>query len=127
MFSLRAKYYLPLALLLLINFLLTLQKIYLQMPGIDIPMHLAGGAFVAYFFHGYFLTFHKDWWHKTPRYLKIFILVGAAAILATCWEWYEFFSDKYLGTFDQLSEADTMGDFFCGLLGGFFSSIFYKN
>ncbi len=85
----------------------------------DVVMHFLGGWSIAY---GAFLAVA---WAEEKQYLTIkrwlarcLIVVMLVLSTAVFWEFYEFILDHFWQTLNQPSVADTMMDFFMGLLGG---------
>jgi len=93
---------------------------YKSWPSFDVPMHLAGGLAIAYFFHvasiqGSALGVLGSW-HRTSHALLVF---GWTAVAAIVWEFAEFTSDRFLGTRMQGGDlTDTLKDLLLGLIGG---------
>lgn len=87
---------------------------------IDMPMHLAGGMFVAFWA---LLAFKKDLaaWSLSKGILTI---LGITALVSIGWEFFEWGFDHTIGfqyhlLLAQVSLKDTMGDLLFDLLGGF--------
>ena len=92
---------------------------YDHFPWLDIPMHFIGGAAMAYSYTVFLKMLRaRGCMGEMDRIIKILFIVSLVALTAVVWEWHEFFRDTFFGEHTQLSEADTMGDFFMGLLGG---------
>ncbi len=94
--------------------------LYRVLPLVDLPLHLAGGAAIAFFFwRGLAL--------REARFAVGELVPGAAGILsfalagtaAVGWEFAEWVSDRYFGTHAQLGLEDTLLDMFLGIAGGF--------
>ena len=96
-------------------------------PQLDIPMHIVGGASVAWAawaLMSYARTVKKL--PKLPFWFSVFVAVGAAALVGVLWEHYEFLHDVILHTNQQLSQfgtADTMKDLADVLIGGLLLSV----
>ena len=114
--------------------LMVVQQIFLTthvyewyLPQLDIPMHIIGGASVAWAvwaLMNYARSEKKL--PKLPFWFSVFIAVGAAALVGVLWEHYEFLHDVYLHTDEQLAQfgtSDTMKDLADDLLGGFLLSV----
>ena len=92
---------------------------YLVFPSLDVPMHLLGGAAIAWFFHRSLAV-------RECRPILGPLTGTAAALLsfaATCtaavyWEFAEWLSDRFLGTHAQRGLDDTMLDMSLGIAGG---------
>lgn len=113
-------FYPPILVYLLPNYLIGVYfQMYLIWSRYDILVHFFGGVSMA--ITGYLLLklCEKQKWirihNKYIYWLLIICYVCATAIL---WEFYEFLCDHYLGTFNQPSLADTIGDMFNGMVGG---------
>ncbi|MBI4116725.1 hypothetical protein HY449_03190 [Candidatus Pacearchaeota archaeon] len=107
-------------LLFLWNVIITLLGFYDSFPWLDIPMHFLGGIAVGYSF---FLTLNYLQERENFQNKKIYTAVFGIALvslIAVFWEFYEFGMDYFFGLNYQLSVADTMLDFFLGILGGAF-------
>lgn len=93
--------------------------LYARVPGIDVPMHFAGGVAMAYFVH---VTSRNGSrcgvlgsYHPLTHAGLVFGLTCAAAMV---WEFAEFLSDRYLGTHAQGNDLeDTLADMLLGMLG----------
>lgn len=88
----------------------------------DVVMHLFGGGAIAWSW----ILLNQYMFPKTqlPIMYQIIVAVGIVALAATCWEFYEFLFDIRDGApIRQMSIANTMQDFACGLLGGLLVSI----
>ena len=86
---------------------------------IDTPLHLLGGLSIAYSAsYALRLIEARGLIVIKNLFIRAFIVVGAVAIAAVLWEFYEFLSDHFFGTLTQPSKADTMKDLFMGMLGG---------
>ncbi len=86
---------------------------------IDIPLHLLGGASIAYSATHAIALAEKDGLLSIRHPLiKIFIIVAAVMTAAVLWEFYEFLLDHFFGTHTQPNNADTMKDLFMGTAGG---------
>ena len=93
--------------------------LYRLWPPTDIPMHFLGGMAIAFFFaHAYRAAEELDLLGRPAVVLRgvtVFALVGSATVF---WEFAEFLSDRYLGTYLQKGLEDTLGDMLVGILGG---------
>ncbi len=95
---------------------------------IDIPLHLIGGACVAFAI----ITFIADA-IKTkklsplPWYFFILCVIGCVALVGIVWEFYEFaFDIIFPSILRQPSNADTMKDLANDLNGGFIMVLILK-
>lgn len=105
---------LPAFIFILNNFVLSPLGAYEAYPSLDIPMHIFGGMSIAvmgalFLNHWKALKLYKAHWLVSVLFLVCFV-----SLFAVMWEWYEFiFFHAEQGDF-----ADTMADFFFGILGG---------
>ena len=92
---------------------------YLVFPSLDVPMHLLGGAAIAYFFRSSLCARESrpivGALTETAATLFSFTATGLAAVF---WEFAEWLSDRYLGTHAQLGLDDTLLDMLLGIAGG---------
>jgi hypothetical protein len=88
-------------------------------PWLDIPMHVAGGVAIAYFFHRALVNAGRAGllvpYHALTHIVFVQALVGTTTVL---WEFAEFLSDRYLGTHAQAGLGDTLLDMLLGIGGG---------
>jgi hypothetical protein len=92
--------------------------LYALWPPLDVPMHLAGGLAIGFFFHQITARCTGAGLLAAPAWMiavAVFALTGTAAVL---WEFAEFLSDRYLGTHAQGGLQDTLGDMALGIAGG---------
>ena len=94
-------------------------SLYSAFPPLDIPMHLAGGAAIGFFFWRSLQLpesrFAVGEMVPTAAGLLSFAAVGTAAVV---WEFAEWLSDRYVGTQAQLGLEDTLLDMSLGIVGG---------
>lgn len=92
---------------------------YDRVPPLDIPMHVLGGAVIAYFFHGASIAASRrdviGPFHRITHIVLVFALTCTAAVF---WEFGEFVVDRTFGTHAQLGLDDTLGDMLLGICGG---------
>ena len=115
----------PLAVLTVHVFAAKVLHLYRTHPRADIPMHIAGGAAIAFLY-----------WRMATRAsavdaigrinkwgmcLLVFGLVGTTTVF---WEFAEFGSDLWFHTGAQSGLQDTLGDMFFGIAGGVVFLIF---
>lgn len=92
---------------------------YTRLPPLDRPMHVLGGAAIAYF--GAVLLREAEGAGALTLHagaLRALFLLGLTALAAVAWELLERASDQVLGTGFQTGLGDTMRDLLLGLLGG---------
>lgn len=105
-------------------------KWYWAFPGLDVAMHLAGGAWVGVLV----LYFIRS---RRPELMKSFtvsflLAVGTTAIIGIIWEFYEFLFDVYVFKNHPLAYAagnilfDTLKDLFDDLTGAVAAYIVIK-
>lgn len=94
-------------------------RVYDIFPPLDIPMHLAGGFAIAYFFLGCFRVLQeKGLMHKLERLLQATLLFSLTCTAALFWEFLEYVSDHWIKTHAQPDLEDTLLDMFMGIVGG---------
>ncbi len=86
---------------------------------LDIPMHLAGGMFVAFWV---LLAFEEDF-ASLALSKSILVILGITALIGVGWEFFEWTFDHIVGIryhlpAAQVSLRDTMGDLLFDILGG---------
>jgi hypothetical protein len=94
--------------------------IYARFPGFDVPMHLFGGAAIAFFFHTAALHGARRQvlgpYHRLSHLALVFSWTCTAAVF---WEFGEWFADHYLGSHAQNGDLDdTLKDILVGIAGG---------
>jgi hypothetical protein len=115
-------------------FLMVLQYIFLEFnvyewyfPQLDIPMHIMGGATVAW--AAWALLSYAIGAKKLPSlpfWFAVAFAVGIAATVGILWEFYEFVTDVVFNTHGQMWQfgpGDTMKDFANDLMGAFLLSV----
>ncbi|OGL95346.1 hypothetical protein A2348_01435 [Candidatus Uhrbacteria bacterium RIFOXYB12_FULL_58_10] len=98
---------------------------YKMFPNIDIPLHLGGGLAAGMFaiaLHDDFKRRHQV--GRTPAWYDLLFVLGFVALVAIAWEFHEYVLDRTIVTrfnfaINQMSVADTIGDFLNGLIGAF--------
>lgn len=97
---------------------------YWRLPWFDIPMHMAGGAFVACFFLYLFGERWKNFDMRANFFVTFTFGLGAVAMVGIAWEFYEYLSQVFIERrFDLTCAApgglfDTLLDLFDDLFGG---------
>jgi hypothetical protein len=108
----------PLAIFLLHVVLDAGLGVYDRWPHGDVPMHLAGGAAMAWFLAGVLRQWPPAGLAAGRMTLAVRLLsVGLTAIVAVAWEVGEFALDRLAGTHLQGGLADTMQDLVLGICG----------
>lgn len=119
-------FWLPGAVFLLDQIALLTFASYDRYPWLDIPMHFIGGSAIGYSYVMLLNLFEsRGAMGPMRRSVRILFIVSLVALTAVVWEWHEFIRDAVFGQKTQLGEADTMGDFFMGLLGGLASTVIF--
>lgn len=101
------------------------------LPSTDIPMHIGGGLATGMFavaLHDDFKRRHKI--GKTPGWYDLLFVMGFVSLVAIAWEFHEYVLDRTVVTefrlaINQLSVADTIGDFLNGLIGALASYVLF--
>lgn len=94
-------------------------KAYDRLPLLDIPMHLLGGAAIAYFFHVSLVYFDELGFVRIgDRTVELIMVFGLVATSTVIWEFAEFLADFFFHVGAQRSLENTMKDQFNGLVGG---------
>ncbi len=88
-------------------------------PQLDIPMHLAGGIAIAFFFLRSLNALEVHGLIQDPGLLvTLTLLFTLTCTAAVFWEFAEYVTDHTLGTRAQLGLEDTLLDMLFGILGG---------
>ncbi len=86
---------------------------------VDIPIHILGGLSIAYSAtSAIYLAERKNVMAIEKLWMRAAVVVALVITAAVWWEFYEFLSDRFLGTHNQPNNADTIKDLFMGMLGG---------
>lgn len=94
-------------------------KAYDRTPSLDVPMHLFGGAAIAYFFHVCVAYGDRLGLVRVgSRQAETVMVFGLVAVATVVWEFAEFLADYFFHLGAQPSVANTMKDQFMGLVGG---------
>jgi len=94
-------------------------QIQVRYPWIDIPFHLAGGAGVVLsMWRLLMVSIKRKALIAIPRWSLVLLLIGTVALLAVCWEIFEYGMQLLFPPDDPMTLKDTIGDFIVGLLGG---------
>lgn len=113
--------------ILAVHFVSSTYYWYDKFPWLDIPMHLAGGMWVALLFA---YLFEKNLFSlKQIHFLKALVLcLSFVALIGILWEFYEYLADVYIFKIHPLSLVtdpenypDTLADIVNDLIGGFLS------
>jgi hypothetical protein len=94
----------------------TVFNAYALLPWLDMPTHFAGGLAMAYFVSCAIIQ-SQPILGPTPRAVRLFASLGLAALAAVGWEFFEFLSDRFLGSHLNLGVPDTLSDLLFGVLG----------
>lgn len=82
----------------------------------DQHLHFLGGAALAYFVQGLLARLHSNG-VTVSGWIQYLLAFTAACTVALLWEFWEFASDRWLGTMLQKSLHDTNLDLVLGSLG----------
>lgn len=100
--------------------------LYYRISWFDLLAHFLSGAFVS--FVSLILIKHKRLLKKENTGFIILFMLSASLMVASCWEFFEFFSDKILGGDVQwvvkTGVDDTMTDMLIAFLGSIIYSIY---
>ena len=108
----------PLTVFLLHSFASRVLDAYAVWPHTDIPMHLAGGAAMAFFLSQLFRALPREVVRSSRLVVLELVLIGSlTATAAVFWEFAEFTCDRIFGTNIQVSLANTMQDMALGIVG----------
>lgn len=99
---------------------------YNAVPQFDALMHLLGGMAVGLGMAEIIRAWQDRGMLKKDLHsgLFVYIAVAGTGLVAILWEFYEFLMDAVFFTNNQPNIADTMADFFLGLLGALIVSWF---
>lgn len=101
--------------------------LYYRISWFDLLAHFLSGAFVS--FVSLILIKHKRLLKKENTGFIILFMLSASLMVASCWEFFEFFSDKILGGDVQwvvkTGVDDTMTDMLIASLGSIIYSIYF--
>ncbi|MBI4119593.1 MAG: hypothetical protein HY456_01965 [Parcubacteria group bacterium] len=99
---------------------------------LDIPMHFAGGFWLAVFLFWFFDKIDDSYIKKSPRWISLVLTLGFVSLAGVFWEFSEFLYDFFIATngyvrhFAQNGVADTISDLFFDILGGSVSWIWVR-
>jgi glucan phosphoethanolaminetransferase (alkaline phosphatase superfamily) len=97
---------------------------YVSYPHLDIPMHMAGGAFLGLLFVYIFTQKVAALPLRQHPWLLFIFGLGFVALIGVTWEWYEYFSQVYiqktvvLGFSEPGGLFDTLKDLWDDVFGG---------
>lgn len=105
--------------ILCVHFFGILLSWYWTVPWFDIPLHIAGGAWVAFLFF-YLLRRREDIFDARKNFLFTLIgTLGFVALVGVGWEFYEHLSDLVFRDAQvQGSLKDTLADLTNDFIGG---------
>ena len=112
-------FWLPLLVFLVHVLILIPSGIYTTYDWLDIPMHLIGGASIAYSYLCILNKCREEIIIK-DKLVSIIVIVSFVGLIAVFWEFGEFF------VYDLFRLQDTLFDIFMGLSGGFLVALFGK-
>ena len=82
----------------------------------DHLLHFLGGASIAYFLFGLLVSL-PSLFASIPDWVQYLLVFTTSCTVAVFWEFAEFASDRFLGTFVQQSVTETMLDLTFGVVG----------
>jgi hypothetical protein len=95
--------------------------VYMRWPWLDIPMHFIGGFAIAFFFSGAICLLVRHAVIAEPCHtVQLSLVFTLTCTAAVFWEFAEWLADHTIGSNYQVSQDDTMGDMFMGVVGGAF-------
>jgi len=93
--------------------------IYRLYPNFDDIMHFSGGVVISYFFiHAVLIGVKSAIFPRFNRFLYVTVVFSYTTVVTALWEFLEWLSDFYLGTYLQNSISDTLLDMALGMTGG---------
>lgn len=98
--------------------------LYYKISWFDLLAHFLSGAFVS--FASLILIKHKRLLKKENTGFIILFMLSASLMVASCWEFFEFFSDKILGGDVQWVAKTGVDDTMTDMLIAFLGSIIYS-
>ena len=111
---------LALCVLAVMHIIATIFFLYWTYPWMDIPMHVLGGAVVAFFFLAMWDGYAKGSFKK-----GLAVTLGVVFAVGAVWELFEF-----MGGITMLTDAgyvgDTLKDFTMDLVGGFVGYLYVR-
>ena len=95
----------------------------------DMPMHFAGGAWIASAAYYFFFLRGSSYKISISGWIGVLFLVGVSVIVGVWWEFFEFsvdylFVHRFGGLAIQGGLADTLSDLFFDFTGGFLMSAY---
>ncbi|MGI8783061.1 MAG: hypothetical protein ACR2L2_05360 [Acidobacteriota bacterium] len=98
---------------------LSLSGAYQRHPALDIPMHIVGGAAIAFFFDRCFVRLARpEVSLQIVNIVRNSVVFALTVSAATFWEFGEFLFDRAFGTHTQAGLEDTLFDMVLGIIGG---------
>ncbi len=115
--------------ILSIHILSIFQRWYITWEWIDIPLHVAGGAWVALAFF-YFQRRYALLFSALPFLFALIAVTGVVMLVGVMWEWLEFGFDYIFVPIHaewraQSGLTDTMGDLLADLVGGVLVGVYF--
>jgi len=93
-------------------------RVYDLFPPLDIPMHIAGGFAIAYFFSGSLRALEEyKLLHPLEHLLEDILVFTLTCTAAIFWEFLEYISDHWIKTHAQPGLEDTLLDLLMGIAG----------
>lgn len=122
---------LVLFLIMVVHVWATITSAYFTYLWIDIPLHFAGGAWLAAAAYYFFFVRRSIYKISVPFWVGILFLVGVSVFVGVCWEFFEYsmdvLSEQYLGgtAIHQEGLKDTLADLFFDMAGAFLISLYF--
>ena len=98
----------------------------------DIPMHILGGAWIAFVFVNLFCKKWRVVDYSRNKLMVLVAILGSVALAGVFWEFYEYLSDVYLLKIHPLFYApnhlilpDTLKDLLNDIIGGLGTSLVF--
>lgn len=119
-----------LAAILTLHVLSVVEEWYVTIDWIDIPLHVAGGMWVALVFLYVQERYAPGLPTVVPWWMNILLIAGFVMLVGVMWEWLEygfdlFFAQDRASWRAQLGLPDTMGDLFADLMGGIAVGLYF--
>jgi hypothetical protein len=85
---------------------------------IDLPLHLIGGLVSALCFLLFIAVLHGNVvMRQIPQWMRCLLVLSFTALVTIAWEFFENFTDTFLGTQLQSTVFETLKDMAVGLIG----------
>ena len=108
-----------------INAIANYWHLYFHLPWLDIPMHVLGGLWVAFFSLAWY--YHTPLIHPKDR-STLFVIMFATSttmIIGLCWELFEFSAQTLIERADVHNLGDTLFDLVNDLVGALLATALF--